>query len=70
MSMPKRGFKSITVPSSLYEQLKITAENENCSIADVLSLLLYYKNAAQFSGFVNRWSGVQTPSGAPLTKIV
>jgi predicted CopG family antitoxin len=63
--MPRKGFKVITVPSDLYENLKIIAEYENRSIADIIKLLLYHKNLNLSLGFVNRWSGVQTPSGAP-----
>ena len=64
--MPRKGYKAVTVPSDLYEILKIMAESENRSVADVIKLLLYYKNGNPSFSFVNRWSGVQTPSGAPL----
>ncbi len=63
--MPKHGFSCITVPSKLYEKIRIESENESLSIADYLKqvmTLVDYSNSI----FVNRWSGVQVPPGAPL----
>jgi hypothetical protein len=38
--MPRKGFKSITVPSDLYERIRFNAEIENHSIAEYLKKIL------------------------------
>jgi predicted CopG family antitoxin len=62
--MPVKGYKAITVSSTLYEQLKIKAEDEGLSLADLITRM-YNQLPMYTKKLQTRYTGVQIPTLAP-----
>ncbi|MEM3364825.1 MAG: hypothetical protein QXM93_00165 [Candidatus Methanomethyliaceae archaeon] len=58
--MPKKGFKTITVPEDLYERLMEKAQEESLTLPDLIARL-FGEAFSQEKGS----SGVQIPPSAP-----